>query len=74
MGKVTDMLKDLAEAMYYRTLTKSMDESDPEQVLDMFERYGDGRRYYDRYRYETGGLLQREEERGEDMTSRLTGT
>ena len=54
MGKVTDMLKDLAEAMYYRTLTKSMDESDPEQVLDMFERYGDGRRYYDRYRYENG--------------------
>jgi hypothetical protein len=54
MGKVTDMLKDLAEAMYYRTLTKSMDESDPEQVLDMFERYGDGRRYYDRYRYADG--------------------
>lgn len=43
MGKVTDMLKDLAEAMYYRTLTKSMDEAEPEQVLDMFERYGDGR-------------------------------
>ena len=54
MGKVTDMLKDLAEAMYYRTLTKSMDESDPEQVLDMCERYGDGRRYYDRYRYADG--------------------
>ena len=54
MGKVTDMLKDLAEAMYYRTLTKSMDEADPEQVLDMFERYGDGRRYYDRYRYADG--------------------
>ena len=54
MGKVTDMLKDLSEAMYYRTFTKSMDESDPEQVLDMFERYGDGRRYYDRYRYADG--------------------
>lgn len=54
MGQVTDMMKDLAEAMYYRTLTKSMDESDPEQVLDMFERYGDGRRYYDRYRYADG--------------------
>lgn len=26
MGKVVDMMKDLSEAMYYRTLTKAMDE------------------------------------------------
>lgn len=41
MGKVIDMMKDLSEAMYYRTLTKAMDESNPEEVLEMFERYGD---------------------------------
>ena len=39
MGKVTDMLKDLAEAMYYRTLTNSMEESSTEEVLSMFDRY-----------------------------------
>ena len=53
MGKVTDMLKDLAEAMYYRTLTNSMEESEPEEVLAMFDRYGD-RRFYDHYRYADG--------------------
>ena len=53
MGKVTDMLKDLAEAMYYRTLTNSMEESGTEEVLDMFDRYGD-RRFYDHYRYANG--------------------
>lgn len=55
MGQVTDMLKDLAEAMYYRTLTKAMDDSDPEEIMEIFERYGDGgRRYYDHYRYADG--------------------
>ena len=55
MGQVTDMMKDLAEAMYYRTLTKAMDDSDPEEIMEMFERYGDGgRRYYDHYRYADG--------------------
>ena len=55
MGQVTDMLKDLAEAMYYRTLTKAMDDSDTEEIMEMFERYGDGgRRYYDHYRYADG--------------------
>nr|DAL48148.1 MAG TPA_asm: hypothetical protein [Caudoviricetes sp.] len=54
MGKVTDMLKDLAEAMYYRELTKAMQESDTEEVMEMFDRYGDGRRSYDHYRYGDG--------------------
>lgn len=55
MGQVTDMLKDLAEAMYYRTITKAMDDSEPEEIMEMFERYGDGgRRYYDHYRYADG--------------------
>ena len=54
MGKVVDMMKDLSEAMYYRTLTKAMDESTTEETLEMFERYGDGRRFYDKYRYADG--------------------
>lgn len=54
MGQVTDMLKDLAEAMYYRELTKAMQESDPEEIMEMFDRYGDGRRFYDHYRYADG--------------------
>lgn len=54
MGKVTDMLKDLSEAMYYRVLTNTMLESDAEEVLDMFDRYGEDRRYYDHYRYKNG--------------------
>lgn len=54
MGQVTDMLKDLAEAMYYRTLTKDMDDSDPEEIMKMLDRYGDGRKFYDHYRYADG--------------------
>lgn len=54
MGKVVDMMKDLSEAMYYRTLTKAMDESTSEETIEMFERYGDGRRFYDKYRYADG--------------------
>lgn len=55
MGKVIYMMKDLSEAMYYRTLTKAMEDSDSDEVLEMFERYGDsGRRYYDHYRYADG--------------------
>lgn len=42
MGKVTDMLKDLAEAMYYRVLTEEMGEDS-------------GRHFYDDYRYKTTG-------------------
>ncbi len=50
MGKITYMLKDLAEAMYYRTLTNIMEESDAEEVLGMLDR-----RFYDDYRYKTTG-------------------
>lgn len=50
MGKVTDMLKDLAEAMYYRTLTNIMEESDVEEAMGMLDR-----RFYDDYRYKTTG-------------------
>lgn len=50
MGKITDMLKDLAEAMYYRTLTNIMEESDAEEILGMLDR-----RFYDDYRYKTTG-------------------
>ena len=55
MGKVVDMMKDLSEAMYYRTLTKEMDESDTEEIMEMFDKYGDdGKRYYDMWRYKSG--------------------
>lgn len=54
MGQVTDMLKDLAEAMYYRELTKAMQEFDAEDVMEMLDRYGDGRKFYDHYRYADG--------------------
>lgn len=54
MGQVTDMMKDLAEAMYYRTLMKSMEESSADETMEMFERFGDGRRFYDNYRYSNG--------------------
>lgn len=32
MGKVIDMMKDLSEAMYYRELTKTMQDYDPDEV------------------------------------------
>lgn len=54
MGQVTDMMKDLAEAMYYRTLMKAMEESSADETMEMFERFGGGRRFYDNYRYENG--------------------
>ena len=50
MGEVVDMMKDLSEAMYYRTLTNAMNDLDPYETMEMFERYGDGRRHYDNYR------------------------
>lgn len=49
MAEVVDMMKDLSEAMYYRTLTKAMDSSDTEEVLTMLDRFGDRRYYEPRY-------------------------
>lgn len=54
MSVVVDMIKDLSEAMYYRTLTVAMQESDTDEIMEMFDRYGDDRRYYDHYRYKNG--------------------
>ncbi len=54
MGQVTDMMKDLAEAMYYRTLMKAMEESSADETMEMFDRFDDGRRFYDNYRYANG--------------------
>lgn len=55
MKEAVDMLKDLSEAMYYRTLTVAMQESDTDEIMDMFDRYGEDRRFYDNYRYKTSG-------------------
>ncbi len=55
MGKVIDMIKDLSEAIYYRELTKAMQDYDPDEIMEMLERYGDGgRRFYDHYSYADG--------------------
>ena len=55
IGDVVDMIKDLSEAEYYAKITKAMDESNLEDTMEMFDRYGDGyRRYYDNYRYKNG--------------------
>ena len=54
MGQVVDMLKDLSEAMYYRKVTHVMEEFGDNENMEMFDRYGDGRRFYDNYRYANG--------------------
>lgn len=54
-SKVIDSIKDLSEAEYYAKISKAMDDSDQDEVMEMFERYGDGgRRFYDHYRYADG--------------------
>ena len=45
-GKATDIIKDLAEAMYYRTLTKAMKESEYGEDYDEEGPMDDGRRGY----------------------------
>lgn len=54
MKEVIDMMKDLSESIYYRVLTESMLDADAEEIMDMFDRYGEDRRYYDHYRYKNG--------------------
>ena len=46
MGEVTDIIKDLAEAMYYRTLVEAMKESEYGEDYDYMGAYDDGRRGY----------------------------
>lgn len=65
MGKVVDMVKDLAEAEYYARIAKAMEEADKEEeeeakyiMKKMKEEYGDEegeRRFYDNYRYKRSG-------------------
>lgn len=54
LSALVDMIKDLSESMYHRVLTNSMLESDTEEIMDMFDRYGEDRRFYDHYRYKNG--------------------
>lgn len=54
MGAAVDMIKDISEAMYYRVLTNAMLDSDTDEIMEMFDRYGEDRRYYDHYRYKNG--------------------
>lgn len=54
-SKVIDSIKDLSEAEYYAELTKTMQEYDSDENMEMFDRYGDGgKRFYDHYRYADG--------------------
>ena len=46
MGEVTDIIKDLAEAMYYRTLVEAMKESEYGEDYDEYGAMDDGRRGY----------------------------
>lgn len=46
MGEVTDIIKDLAEAMYYRTLVEAMKESEYGEDYDEYGPMDDGRRGY----------------------------
>lgn len=39
MGAVVDIIKDLAEAEYYRTLTSAMNDSSAEETMEMYDRY-----------------------------------
>lgn len=45
-GKATDIIKDLAEAMYYRTLTEAMKESEYGEDYDEYGPMDEERRYY----------------------------
>lgn len=65
MGKVVDMMKDLAEAEYHARISKAMEESEEED-----------RRYYDEWRYKDGrfapkGHGRRGYEERWDMTPEL---
>lgn len=53
MGEVVDMIKDLAEAEYYATITKAMNESEYGVDYDETGRI-DEKRYYNRNRYADG--------------------
>lgn len=48
-GKVTDMIKDLAEAMYYRSIVVAMDDAEYGEDYDW-----EGRKGYDEWRYKSG--------------------
>lgn len=46
MGEVTDIIKDLSEAMYYRTIVEAMKESEYGEDYDEYGPMDDGRRGY----------------------------
>lgn len=61
MGKVTDIIKDLAEAQYYRTLVVAMDESEYGEDYDENGPMEEERRYYrgQRRNARTGRYMRR---------------
>lgn len=61
MGEVTDIIKDLSEAMYYRTLVEAMKEAEYGEEYDEYGPMDDGRRGY---------RGQRRDSRGRYMSNR----
>ena len=55
MGEVTDIIKDLAEAMYYRTLVEAMKESEYGEEYDEYGPMDDSRRGYRGQRRDSRG-------------------
>jgi hypothetical protein len=64
MGKVTDIIKDLAEAQYYRTLVEAMDEAVYGEEYDYEGPYDDGRRGYRGQSRDSMGRFRSRRKRG----------
>lgn len=77
MGEVTDIIKDLSEAMYYRTLVEDMKESEYGEDYDEYGPMDDGRRGYRGQPRDSRGRYMSRRGRGrmgyeEPMTYRMT--
>lgn len=74
MGKVTDMLKDLAEAMYYRTLTNQWTNQTQSRFLICLSVTETADGIMTVTGMQTADSRQREEVRAADMKNLRTGT
>lgn len=67
MGKVTDMIKDLAEAEYYAKISKAMEESEYGKEYDEYGAYDEPRYYRGQPRDSRGRYMRR----GYEMTPEM---
>lgn len=70
-GKATYIIKDLAEAMYYRTITEAMKESEYGEDWEEMERLRDMDRNIGRMSYSGGGSGSSSGNTGGQMSSRM---